>query len=192
MDSAIAASLIAARPASASPQVIDYEHQTLLKEKNGQPAPAAGWFKGLEYRPGQGLFMTGVDWTDRARSMIVAGEYRYLSPVFSFDPNSGAVKVLHSVALTNTPALTGLTDLAAASTMNPGATLSQTMAINEEDRARLKHVFGDIFDVDAAIGRTPTEFPDDQKVDLSQVSAEDFAKLKHVFGDLPGLSSIFG
>ena len=25
------------------PRVIDYEHQTLHKEANGQPAPAAGW-----------------------------------------------------------------------------------------------------------------------------------------------------
>lgn len=30
--------------------VIDYEHQTMLTAQNGQPAPAAGWFKKLEWR----------------------------------------------------------------------------------------------------------------------------------------------
>ena len=29
--------------------VIDYEHQTLHKEANGQPAPAAGWMHGLRW-----------------------------------------------------------------------------------------------------------------------------------------------
>jgi phage I-like protein len=34
--------------------VIDYEHQTLRTVENGQPAPAAGWFKKLEWREGEG------------------------------------------------------------------------------------------------------------------------------------------
>src|SRR3989338_4827051 len=31
----------------------DYEHQALLSEKNGQPAPASGWASAFAWRPGQ-------------------------------------------------------------------------------------------------------------------------------------------
>ena len=36
--------------------VIDYEHQTLHKRSNDQLAPAAGWFKQLEWRT-DGLYV---------------------------------------------------------------------------------------------------------------------------------------
>jgi len=94
--------------------VIDYEHQTLHSEMNGQPAPAAGWFSGsaLAWREGEGLYATDVRWTDRASSMIEAGEYRYVSPVFAYLPDTGEVLDILHVALTNDPALDGLPALA--------------------------------------------------------------------------------
>jgi len=46
--------------AAAVDYVIDYHHQTLLAEKNGQPAPAAGWFDALEWREGDGLYAIDV------------------------------------------------------------------------------------------------------------------------------------
>jgi len=193
MDAAIAERLIQKWREGVEPQFIDYEHQSLLKEKNGQPAPAAGWYHGLEYRNGEGLFITDIKWTPRAQSMIHAGEYRFISPVFSFDLSSGDVTVLHSVALTNTPALPGLVDLASASALpvNNSSTLLQSTEISAEDRAKLKLVFGDIpgFDVDALMSNpSPTSLTSlvDQKLWATKVSAEDYAKLKHAFGDLPG------
>lgn len=90
----------------ATPVVIDYEHQTHLSRQNGQPAPAAGWITALEATP-EGLFAS-VEWTDKARAHIRAGEYRFISPTFSFDRHSGAVLELHSAALTNNPALDGM------------------------------------------------------------------------------------
>ena len=94
--------------------LIDYDHQSLSARESGNPAPAAGWFKRLEWRPGDGLFMAGISWTDKARELIAAREYRYLSPVFSYTKD-GTVKDVFNVALTNSPALIGLTDLAATS-----------------------------------------------------------------------------
>lgn len=88
---------------------IDYEHQILEARKNGQPAPAAGWFRRLEARD-DGLWAVGVRWTDKARQMIAAGEYRYISPVFTYRKD-GAVDRLLMAAITNLPALDGLTDL---------------------------------------------------------------------------------
>ena len=114
IDAKIAARIIALAAARQTPFVIDYEHQTLLSEKNGQPAPAAGWFKTLEWRDGQGLFATDVTWTDKARAMIDAGEYKFLSPVFGYDPKTGAVRQLLHAALTNVPALDGMAEVAAA------------------------------------------------------------------------------
>ncbi len=88
--------------------MIDYEHQTLYLEKNGQGNPAAGWIKQVEYRPNEGLFAT-VAWTDKAASQIKAGEYRYISPLFIPDSSGRVVQVLNA-ALTNRPALHNLAE----------------------------------------------------------------------------------
>ncbi|WDE07286.1 phage protease [Thalassomonas viridans] len=86
----------------------DYEHQTLYSEKNGKDAPAAGWFKAIEYVPGEGLFALDVDWTPKAQEYIDNKEYRYVSAVFSYDPQTGRpIELLH-VALTNAPAIDGM------------------------------------------------------------------------------------
>lgn len=92
---------------------IDYEHQSFLVEKNGQPAPAAGWFRAVEWREGEGLFAVDVEWTDKAREMIQSGEYRYLSPVFTWNPETGDVTSLIGAGITNNPGLNSLAELSA-------------------------------------------------------------------------------
>lgn len=100
--------------------LIDYDHQTLHAKQNGAKAPAAGWFSQLAWREGDagaqgpGLYATDVEWTATAAAAIEAREYRYLSPVLTYDPDTGAVTGLLMAALVNYPALDGLTDLAAA------------------------------------------------------------------------------
>ena len=86
--------------------VVDYEHQTVQAEDNGQPAPAAGWIDPaqIEWRPGAGLYAP-IKWTEAARARIQADEYRYLSPVFRYRETTGEVVELLHFALTNTPAL---------------------------------------------------------------------------------------
>ena len=103
--------------------VIDYDHQTLQKEQNGQPAPAAGWMRAPEWVEGQGLFVE-VDWTAKAAQHIDAKEFKYISPVFLYDPKTGhVVKVVHA-ALTNTPALDNLQQVALAAMSSSFQTLS--------------------------------------------------------------------
>ncbi|TMP27201.1 phage scaffold protein [Pseudoalteromonas rubra] len=99
----------------------DYEHQTMLAESNGQPAPASGWFKpaDIEYVPGQGLFALNVKWTKRASDLIKNDEYRYVSPVFSYDKQTGRPVALKHFALTNDPALDGLSQVVALKTQFP-------------------------------------------------------------------------
>lgn len=116
IDADIARRVIERAAARQTPLVIDYEHQTLEAEKNGQPAPAAGWFKTLEWRDGQGLFATGVEWTEKARAMIAAHEYKFISPVLSYDKRTGEVLGIQLAALTNTPALDGMDAVSALAT----------------------------------------------------------------------------
>lgn len=110
IDRAIAERVIAAFRSQRNPAAIDYEHQLLNAEQNGQPAPAAGWINDLEWREGQGLFGQ-VQWTERARAYIQAGEYRFFSPVFSFHPKTGELQQLLMGALTNHPAIDGMQEL---------------------------------------------------------------------------------
>jgi phage I-like protein len=116
MDAAIAQRLIAKLSRRTNLLVIDYEHQTIYKEKNGQPAPAAGWFSGsrLEWREGAGLFACGVDWTDRAAGYIESREYKYISPVFAYDKTTGEIVTILHVAITNDAALDNMGELAVA------------------------------------------------------------------------------
>lgn len=93
-----------------NPGVIDYEHQTLNKEKNGQPAPAAGWIRDLRWIDGQGLYAV-ADLTARARAHIEGEEYLYVSPVFEYSRETGAVLDIHMAALTNNPAIHGMEPL---------------------------------------------------------------------------------
>lgn len=94
--------------------LIDYDHQTLHAKDHGGKAPAAGWFSRLEWRPGDGLYALGVEWTASAQAAIDAKEYRYISPVLTYDAKTGDVTGLLMAAIVNYPALDGLTDLAAA------------------------------------------------------------------------------
>lgn len=108
IDGDIARRLIAEAAARQTPYVIDYEHQTLATAENGQPAPRAARFTQLEWVEGEGLFATDTEWTARAKGYIEADEYDFLSPVFAFDPRTGAVTRLLHAALTNDPAVDGM------------------------------------------------------------------------------------
>lgn len=83
--------------------VIDYEHQTL---KDVQ-APAAGWVKELKLE--DGVIKAVVDWTAKGAEYLKNKEYRYLSPVVNVRKQDKRAVGLHSLALTNTPAIVGQT-----------------------------------------------------------------------------------
>ncbi|KEQ19174.1 hypothetical protein GZ78_04040 [Endozoicomonas numazuensis] len=95
-------------------RLIDYEHQTLKAEENGQPAIASGWFNAdeMEWREGEGLYIK-PRWTDKARDYIQSDEYRFLSAVFPYDKTTGAPVALKMAALVNYPGLDGLQKVSA-------------------------------------------------------------------------------
>ena len=115
LDANVAAKLIKKVQSRKTDLLIDYEHQILNSAKNGQPVIAAAWLKrsNLEYRDGGGLYGKNPKWTKRAKEYIQSDEIRYLSPVFSYDTETGEIIDLHSIAVTNDPALDNLGQLAA-------------------------------------------------------------------------------
>ncbi|MCB5226171.1 phage protease [Alishewanella sp. 16-MA] len=129
MSAQIAERLIQQAKLRANELVIDYEHQTLQAAENGKAAPAAGWFKDMEFRPGQGLFIKPV-WLSAAKEHISNKEYRYLSAVFPYDPKTGEPLEIRMAALTNYPGLDGMKALAAL-TATTSPTPNRENAMNE-------------------------------------------------------------
>jgi phage I-like protein len=92
------------------PICVDYEHALVKKQPLGEKTIAAGWVDvqavALSYDPARGT-VARIDWTPAAAEHIRNKELAYLSPVFFYD-NEGNVASLHSIALTNNPALSQL------------------------------------------------------------------------------------
>ncbi|HDR8995087.1 TPA: hypothetical protein QDB01_000975 [Burkholderia vietnamiensis] len=185
MDNLIAQTLIQAANARTDDYLIDFEHASLSAQG---PVPAAGWFKQLEWREGDGLFVVGARWTDRAKAMLQAGEYRYVSPVFSYAAD-GTVTALLSIALTNNPALSGLTDLGAIainSRTNSGeqANTMQNNGLTKNQSDYFRNLFG--FDPASLSGTQSTASLSSRREattgGMSDRSRENFA---HVFGFEP-------
>lgn len=136
------AKVIAQRAAARSTDlVIDYEHQTLEAPRNGQPAPASGWIDrtSLEWRE-DGLYGR-VKWTAAAQTAIDADEYRYLSPVFPYDAETGEVLDILHVGLTNNPAIDTAIPALAAARMGDG-TYDLTHEEDTVDREELIKLLG--------------------------------------------------
>ncbi|WP_353852021.1 phage protease [Aeromonas salmonicida] len=125
LDGQIAAALIARAKGLGQDILIDYDHQTLKTDQNGQPAPAAGWYNAdeIEWREGAGLFIK-PRWTDRAAALVAAKEYRFLSAVFPYDA-LGRPLELRMTAITNDPGVVGMQAQAALSAL-PASSLMST------------------------------------------------------------------
>lgn len=134
LDGQIAAALIARAKALGQDILIDYDHQTLKTDQNGQPAPAAGWYNGdeIEWREGQGLFIK-PRWTERAAALVAAKEYRFLSAVFPYDAQGRPLE-LRMTAITNDPGVVGMQALAALSAqpIQPGQPATPAHAAHKE------------------------------------------------------------
>jgi phage I-like protein len=161
IDAAIAHQVIDRAQSRATKICIDYDHQTLHKEKNGQPAPAAAWLNQntLEWVEGEGLFGVAT-LTPRAAQGVAGLEWLYFSPVFFFDQKTGAVLDLRLGALTNTPGIDDMEPLTAAAHQTFAAdlaALSQQLSTIEDTHMdelleQLRWMLG------MPVGTTPEEY----------------------------------
>jgi phage I-like protein len=106
------AATLNARAQSGQKLLFDYDHQTLLTKENGQKAPASGRGEKFEWRTGEGLFVQ-LKFTPAAREHVKNEEFAFYSPVVLYEKSTGQVLDLHSVALTNDPAIKGMAQAAA-------------------------------------------------------------------------------
>lgn len=110
--------------------VIDYEHQTL----GGQQAPAGGWIKDL-YK-GEDAIIAKVEWTKKAEEYLKNKEYKYLSPVVLVRKRDNKATTIHSVALTNTPAVDGMFAIVNSNTVD----IENLSEYKEEAEMELKEI----------------------------------------------------
>lgn len=146
--------------------VIDYEHQTLSDVQ----APAGGWIKDL-YK-GEDAIIAKVEWTARAAEYLKNKEYRYLSPVVLVRKRDQKATAIHSVALTNTPAIDGMFAL--------------VNSLDIEDISEGGNIM-DLMELAKALGlpETATEEEIKKAVEDAAKAAE---KLKEMDGKKPGES----
>ena len=125
VDQEAATATIEAFTAHGTDVPVDYEHQTLggnYSSPSGQ-APAAGWIRALSMiTPSEAAARGGdiqpglwarVEWTEEAAEKLRTRQYRYLSPVALVRRSDRRLIGLHSVALTNKPAIVGMRPLIA-------------------------------------------------------------------------------
>jgi phage I-like protein len=132
VDDESAALVVAAFDEHGTDIPIDYEHQTLggtYSSPSGQ-APAAGWIKKILSEPGVGI-LAEIEWTDRAMEMLSSKEYRYLSPVALIRKTDRKLSAIHSVALTNKPAIIGMAPIVNSSE-HPDEELLPLVALRQE------------------------------------------------------------
>ncbi|MCB9852774.1 MAG: hypothetical protein H6819_06735 [Phycisphaerales bacterium] len=113
VDREAADAMVAALTAHGTDLPIDFEHTTMGGEfaSPDGSAPAMGWIKALSIEEGVGIW-ADVEWTERGANFIAKKEYRYLSPVVLVRKSDSRAVGLHSVGLTNKPAIVGMAPIA--------------------------------------------------------------------------------
>ncbi len=142
VDEEAATATIAAFAAHGTDLPVDYEHQTLggpYSSPTGQ-APAAGWIKALSVVTPEEAASSGaslqaglwadVQWTPEAAQRLRGRQYRYLSPVALVRRSDRRIVGLHSVALTNKPAIVGMRPMVSSQTPTAAA-LRAMLALDE-------------------------------------------------------------
>jgi phage I-like protein len=120
--------------------VIDYEHAAEQPEvAAGGPVPASGWLKAIDDGPDKnGILWGQAEFTEKARQLIAAKEYKYISPAINFgarDKQTGEQQgaTITSVALVNRPFFENL----------PAVQLSDGWALaNEREQQQIEEVPG--------------------------------------------------
>lgn len=202
-DSASAKSVISEYQRAGNDLCFDYEHKAVDPEARAGDGKAAGWFS-LELRK-DGLYATGIKWTDRARGELESGEWRYFSPAFQEDPTTKRIMRLTNIALTNIPATHNLTPLVAASLRKNSMEDDQAVATEaptiddkklklkqlEDEAAELRKALADEesvetteedVDADVNIVQPETEIEDDDEDESSDPKVAKQAKLKRLKG----------
>ena len=81
---------------------LDVEHAMERKPQRGEEAPAQGWYK--QFRLNTDGYIEGrLEPNDNGAWKIASKDWRYLSPVILYDPDTLEIVDIESVSLTNNP-----------------------------------------------------------------------------------------
>lgn len=148
------------------PILIDYDHQTLYKNENGQKAPAAGRIvnpsQDIQWRS-DGIYIR-PRWTHIAESEIASEQFNDLSAVFPYDDN-GHPLYLRMAAITNDPALLEIKSLVALAAEFFNEDEQKEIKMNEALRRILVQL--GVLNTD-----DPTELNDENITELANKAAE--------------------
>ncbi len=116
--------------------VIDRDHE-LINASEGAHKPAAGWVKEMAARE-DGIWAR-IEWTEKAAEQIKAKEYRYISPVYSYNTKDGVINRIHHISLVNEPAFE--LKAVASKNLNQSKPEEETQ-MNEEQLKQMRAAFG--------------------------------------------------
>lgn len=85
--------------------VMDFEHATEIKAPEGDSAPAAAWLNDFSLDADGAVSAAVSYWTPTGEKAVKNREYRYISPVILYQKDTGEIKGITSIALTNRPNL---------------------------------------------------------------------------------------
>lgn len=128
MDRQAADAIVAAFDRHGNEIPIDWDHATLATPTGR--APAGGWITRLWFDE-RGL-MGMVRWNGDAQSAIRTGQYKYLSPVLLIRKSDGRAVELHSVGLTNKPAIPRMAALVASARLD-----ADLIALASDDKSAM-------------------------------------------------------
>ena len=125
--------LLAQQEARGNRFPIDVDHLSLNAEAPLESHRAVGWFS-IEVRDGE-LWARDVEWTDVVRTGLTKDppEWRYHSPAYDQDPETGEVTGLLNLAITNLPATHEVTALASRVTKGASMKYEEIKAALEGD-----------------------------------------------------------
>jgi hypothetical protein len=78
---------------------IDFDHAIDFGAPQGMPAPAAGWIK--HFRIIHGMIQGFVEWTVEGAKAVTSKLYRYISPVYEYDPDGNVMRILRAAVTNN-------------------------------------------------------------------------------------------
>lgn len=176
--------------------VFDFGHSSLDKQAIFEGnAPAAGYCNKLE-KTEDGILGHVSKWTTKGTQRIEDGEYNYYSPVLFFDEKTHRPNAMHSVAITNTPAIHGSQKLVAASDFWEGEKMEETKkTIESRYKDLATQIVANIRDAKTELNDVMLSLSDsfeddkDVKAEMEAFSSELFKEdleAVEAFGDLGG------
>lgn len=145
-DEVAARSVMAAYARHGVDRMIDLEHLSIDRSATHYDPDARGWFQ-LELRADGSLWAVNVRWTADGAARLREKRQRYISPVFSYDPNNGRVVRLLNVAITalpatyQTPALVAASETLESRSMDPETVAKALDMLEAGDLEGLKEMF---------------------------------------------------